>query len=145
MNNDINEQLSKLLSEFNLVAYKLQALSTSFDKLIDTKSSMRSKRAVPVAYPCNVVTEPDDTTHRYGHAFVFKHMKTHVLVPSLFHLFVLIVFCIPVVITCCFFTQFFDVFNMIYVFYYHSIFPNMCILSSAEAFTAVCILVVSTI
>ena len=35
MNNDINEQLSKLLSEFNLVAYKLQALSTSFDKLIE--------------------------------------------------------------------------------------------------------------
>ena len=43
MNNDINEQLSKLLSEFNLVAYKLQALSASFDKLIEKVDGLTEK------------------------------------------------------------------------------------------------------
>ena len=43
MNHDINEQLSKLLSEFNLVAYKLQALSASFDKLIEKVDGLTEK------------------------------------------------------------------------------------------------------
>jgi peptidoglycan hydrolase CwlO-like protein len=34
MNDDLNNRLTELLSEFNLVAYKLQNLSVSFDKLI---------------------------------------------------------------------------------------------------------------
>lgn len=43
MNYDINEQLSKLLSEFNLVAYKLQTLSASFDKLIEKVDGLTEK------------------------------------------------------------------------------------------------------
>ena len=43
MNHDITEQLSKLLSEFNLVAFKLQTLSESFDKLINKVDSLTAK------------------------------------------------------------------------------------------------------
>ena len=43
MNHDINEQLSKLLSEFNLVAFKLQTLSESFDKFIVKVDDMTAK------------------------------------------------------------------------------------------------------
>ena len=43
MSNDINEQLSKVISEFNLVAFKLQTLSESFDKLIDKVEDMTEK------------------------------------------------------------------------------------------------------
>ena len=43
MNDDLNKQLTELLSEFNLVAYKLQNLSVSFDKLIDKVDILTEK------------------------------------------------------------------------------------------------------
>ena len=43
MSNDLNEQLSKVLSEFNLVAFKLKTLSESFDKLINKVDDLTTK------------------------------------------------------------------------------------------------------
>ncbi len=43
MSSDINEQLSKVLSEFNLVAFRLQTLSESFDKLINKVEDMTER------------------------------------------------------------------------------------------------------
>lgn len=43
MSNEINQQLSDLLSQFNLVAFKLQTLSESFDKLITKVDDMTDK------------------------------------------------------------------------------------------------------
>lgn len=43
MSNGINEQLSKVLSEFNLVAFRLQTLSESFDKLISKVEDMTER------------------------------------------------------------------------------------------------------
>lgn len=42
-NEEINKQLSDLLSQFNLVAFKLQTLSESFDKLISKVDNMTDK------------------------------------------------------------------------------------------------------
>ena len=43
MSNEINQQLSDLLSQFNLVAFKLQTLSESFDKLITKVDDMTER------------------------------------------------------------------------------------------------------
>ena len=43
MSSEINEQLSKVISEFNIVTFKLQTLSDSFEKLIDKVEDMTAK------------------------------------------------------------------------------------------------------
>ena len=43
MSNEINQQLSDLLNQFNLVAFKLQTLSESFDKLITKVDNMTER------------------------------------------------------------------------------------------------------
>lgn len=43
MSNEINQQLSDLLGQFNLVAFKLQTLSESFDKLITKVDDMTER------------------------------------------------------------------------------------------------------
>ncbi len=43
MSNEINQQLSDLLNQFNLVAFKLQTLTESFDKLITRVDDMTNK------------------------------------------------------------------------------------------------------
>lgn len=43
MNENINKQLTQLITEFNLVAYKLQTLSESFEKLIEKVDSLTEK------------------------------------------------------------------------------------------------------
>ena len=43
MSNEINKQLSDLLGQFNLVAFKLQTLSESFDKLITKVDDMTER------------------------------------------------------------------------------------------------------
>ena len=43
MSNEINQQLSDLLNQFNLVAFKLQTLSESFDKLITKVDDMTER------------------------------------------------------------------------------------------------------